>query len=115
MMIITKFKQPTQLMSHWVCVMFRNAFEIPMNQKIKLQFADYFFIVMIFCVSAWLQTHVFFNWDASWHIEGAKRMIEGGTYSKNVFDDNLPMVFWFYMPAVILSPILKISALTLSM
>lgn len=95
--------------------MCRALFETRMNPIIRLKYSDYFFILIILCLSACLQTHVFFNWDASWHIEGAKRMLNGGTYSKNIFDDNLPMVFWFYMPAVVLSGPLNISVITLSL
>jgi len=64
---------------------------------------DYFFIAILFAGSFWFQSHVYFNWDASWHLEAAKRIVHGGaSYSKNLFDDNLPMVFWYFIPAVLL-------------
>ena len=53
------------------------------------------------------------NWDVSWHIEGAKHMLGGGSYSTNIFDDNPPMVFWFFIPIVLIHQYTQISLATL--
>lgn len=76
---------------------------------------DYLITAILLLFSFWLQHHVYFNWDASWHIEAAKRMMNGNaSYSKNLFDDNLPMVFWYFIPAVLLNHLTGIWVVTLS-
>src|SRR3990167_10663191 len=81
----------------------------------KLPYYDYLTTIMLLLFSFWLQHHVYFNWDASWHIEAAKRIVNGNaSYSKNLFDDNLPMVFWYFVPAVLLNHLTGIWVLTLS-
>ena len=76
---------------------------------------DFFLIIFIFLFSLWFQFHSFLNWDAGWHIVGAERMLKGGaSYSTNLFDDNLPMVFWFFIPLVSLHTLTGISIITLT-
>ena len=80
----------------------------------QFRIADYLFIAGAFALSFYLQQHMFLNWDVGWHLEGAKRMLEGGTYTSNIFDDNPPMVFWFYMPSVLLHHLTSFSFTTLT-
>ena len=74
---------------------------------------DYLIVTILFLISFWIEKHLFINWDVGWHIEGAKRMLHGDTYTKNIFDDNPPMVFWFYMPSIFLHELTGISLNTL--
>lgn len=62
---------------------------------------EYFIVIFLFLVSMVLQQNQFFNWDAGWHLEAAKRMLHGATFSDGLFDDNLPMTYWFFVPAVL--------------
>src|SRR3990167_10807581 len=75
----------------------------------KTRHYHYVLFASIFLITFWIQNHLFINWDVTWHIEAAKRMLHGDTYTKNIFDDNPPMVFWFYMPAVLIHKHLGIS------
>ncbi|MDP1573418.1 MAG: hypothetical protein Q8L78_00590 [Coxiellaceae bacterium] len=72
-----------------------------MLKNSALKRCDYFFIFLLFFIAILIQQYSFFNWDASWHLLGAKRLLAGhASYTNNLFDDNLPMVFWFFIPAV---------------
>lgn len=86
-----------------------------MIKKINFHYCDYGVIAILFCVSFWLQQHLFFNWDAGWHIIGAERLLHGGNYPDAIFDDNLPMVFWFFIPSVLLHAATGINVLTLNL
>src|SRR3989338_1568916 len=80
----------------------------------KTRHYHYVLFASIFLITFWIQNHLFINWDVTWHIEAAKRMLHGDTYTKNIFDDNPPMVFWFYMPAVLLHHLTSFSFTTLT-
>lgn len=85
-----------------------------LKKYFSLQPIDYGVLLAIFCFSLWLENHLFLNWDLGWHLEGAKRLLAGGAYSQNVFDDNLPMVFWFLMPVVWLHQVTHLSVVALT-
>lgn len=42
----------------------------------------------------------FLDMDVAWHVEGARRLLSGGSYLTNVFDDNAPHVFAYYFPII---------------
>ena len=85
-----------------------------MATKANLKPYDYFFIFLLFIFALFIQHTCFFNWDASWHLLGAKRILAGNaSYTKNLFDDNLPMVFWFFIPAVLINQYTHINLLFL--
>ena len=85
-----------------------------MATKANLKPYDYFFIFLLFIFALFIQHTCFFNWDASWHLLGAKRILAGNaSYTKNLFDDNLPMVFWFFIPAVLINQYTDINLLFL--
>lgn len=77
--------------------------------RIYFRILNYFFFLMLFLLSFWLQTHRFLNWDVSWHLLGARRMLHGAGYMTGVFDDNPPMVFWFYMPVILWNQYFSVS------
>ena len=66
--------------------------------KTKIYFLDS--IVTIICLWAayWIHTHTFINADVAWHVEGAKRLLLGGSYLENTFDNNSPFVFAYFFP-----------------
>ena len=88
--------------------------EQKMNSALRFSYCDFCLIAILFFGSIWLQSHVFFNWDASWHLEGAKRMLARQSYSRGIFDDNLPMVFWFYVPVVLAHHVFDLNLIILS-
>jgi hypothetical protein len=62
---------------------------------------------------AWLiHSEFLINWDVSWDMRIANRMLAGGTYVKDFFDTNPPLILFLYMPAVLLSKILPITIMT---
>lgn len=85
-----------------------------LNNKINFRYYDYLLIAVLFFLSFWLEQHIFQNCDVGWHILGAKRMLAGGTFSKNIFDDNLPMVYWFFIPLILINHLTSISIVTLT-
>lgn len=50
----------------------------------------------------WLHISTFINWDVAWHVEGARRLLSGGSYLVNVFDNNSLFVFAYYFPVILL-------------
>lgn len=65
----------------------------------------FFVSLLLYAFCYVLLTQSFMFWEVSWHIEGAKRMLLGGTYLTNLVDDNSPPVFMFYIPYALLSKI----------
>lgn len=64
-------------------------------------------------VSILIYYNRFLDMDVVWHVEGGRRLLAGGNYLKNVFDDNAPSVFAFYFPVVWLHQLLGIQFLNL--
>lgn len=80
-----------------------------------MKYYDWLTVAALFSLSLLLETHLFFNWDASWHLLAAKRILAGNaSYANNLVDDNLPMVFWFFVPAVLLHQWTGINVLLLA-
>lgn len=85
-----------------------------MQKNSLLKPHDYFIIFCLFFLAFFIQKYSFFNWDASWHLLAAKRILAGGaSYTTNLYDDNLPMVFWFFIPAVFIQKYTNINLLLL--
>ena len=68
-----------------------------------------FVSLLLYIICYLLLTNAFLFWEVSWHIEGAKRMLNGGSYLTNLFDDNSPAVFAFYIPFAWLSKVISIA------
>lgn len=57
-------------------------------------------LISIF-IAAWLlQGQLFLNWDASWLMHAAQRMLAGGTYQEDFFETNPPLIFYLYLPPI---------------
>jgi len=80
------------------------------NQATKksLNLPTFLITLFLFVLCYTLASRAYIFWDVSWHIEGAKRMLEGGTYFSNLLDDNPPTVFMFYIPYALLSKIVNL-------
>ncbi len=61
---------------------------------------DFFITSLLLILSYCIQINSFLNMDVAWHVEGARRLLAGGHYLTNIFDDNSPVVFIFYIPVV---------------
>lgn len=64
------------------------------------------FLFALLCVYliAWIiQASLLLNWDVSWLMHLTARMLAGGTYGKDFFEANPPMILYLYIPPVIVS------------
>lgn len=66
-------------------------------------------IVAIYALSGLMQSTILFNWDASWLIHVTERLLAGGTYTKDFFEINPPMILYLYIPVVLLAKYAKLS------
>ena len=85
------------------------------NKKTAFQYYDYFCLAGLFLLSFWVSQHMFISWDVSWHMEAARQILYGTQHGKDIFDDNPPMVFWFFIPIVWFHQVSGISLITLCM
>ncbi|MHB1946581.1 MAG: hypothetical protein ACYCQI_00520 [Gammaproteobacteria bacterium] len=80
-----------------------------MYQAVIKRYINYFFI---FCLGtyAWIiQSKFLCNPDVSWFVEASQRMLAGGTYTKDFFENNPPWILYFNIPAVLLVKIFGIN------
>ncbi len=61
---------------------------------------------------AWVMLqHVMFSWDVSWLEEASRRLLAGGTYRHDFFENNPPLILYVYAPAAFFSAYLQCSAI----
>lgn len=73
------------------------------RQHVKL-----FGILLPLYVLAWmLQGQLFLNWDVSSLLFATKKWLAGGTYSKEFFTPNPPLILYLYTPVVFLSQLMS--------
>ena len=64
-------------------------------------------IILGIYIAAWfIQEHLFINWDISHLLHATRLMLAGGTYSKDFFIPNPPMILFLYTPPILLSKFL---------
>lgn len=78
---------------------------MPNHQKI----IDVTITIFFGFIAFFLYNNILIDGDVAWHIEGARRLLQGGDYLINVFDNNSPLVFFFYAPPVLLRHLIPIS------
>lgn len=72
-------------------------------------------LILSVVISAWnIQSDLLLNLDVSWFLEAAKRLLGGGTYSKDFFENNPPWIIYFSILPVLLGKLFSIKT-TLSM
>jgi hypothetical protein len=67
-------------------------------------------IIGVFLSAACLQNNIFINHDVSWLMEAARRMLQGGTYSADFFENNPPMILYLSLPAVLLTKLFSLNS-----
>ncbi|MHB1948685.1 MAG: hypothetical protein ACYCQI_11300 [Gammaproteobacteria bacterium] len=75
-------------------------------------FQRYAFISLVFLTIsfAWIiQSTLLLNVDVSWLLEASKRMLAGGSYTKDYFENNPPWILYFYAFPVMVAKIFSIS------
>jgi len=83
-----------------------------MHQAVIKRYAFYFFVFYLGACGWILQSHYLCNSDVSWFVEASQRMLNGGTYSKDFFENNPPWILYFNIPAVLLGKIFGINQIT---
>lgn len=64
----------------------------------KLLRLDLLITLLLLVIAFIIRLNSFVDMDVAWHVEGAKRLLHGGSYITQVFDDNSPWVFYYYIP-----------------
>lgn len=68
----------------------------------------FFFLLVIFVMSGFIQQHIVFNRDVSWLLEASNRLFLGGNYLQDFYENNPPWVLYFYLPPVMLTHVASI-------
>lgn len=68
-------------------------------------------LILLSLFAYFIQTNIYLHKDVGILVHTAKLMLQGETYTRNIFEPNPPMIFYLYMPGIILSNLTKISML----
>ncbi len=80
-----------------------------MSIKLLKEQTYWLFVVIIF-LGAWLlQATLLTNVDVSWLLEASRRMLNGGTYTNDLFENNPPWILYFYSPPVLFTKLFSVS------
>lgn len=60
----------------------------------------YAVVLLIIVFAFFLQQHFLVNWDVSWDLLASRRLLAGGSYSRDFFDLNPPLIFYVLIPPV---------------
>lgn len=61
------------------------------------QKAFVFLIVILFLFSLYIQIHMYQDWDMLFLLEGGRRLLAGGSYTHDLFENNAPLIYFFSM------------------
>ncbi|MBA2648645.1 MAG: hypothetical protein H0U75_03420 [Legionella sp.] len=67
-------------------------------------------VLLMFFLSAFLQTKMYLDWDLLFTLEGGRRLLEGGDYFHDLFENNPPLIYYFSMGIVYFSQITGLQA-----
>src|SRR5579872_3156058 len=68
-------------------------------------------ILSVYVVAWGIQEHLPLNWDISQLLHATRLMLAGGTYSKDFFIPNPPMILFLYTPPVALSKFMGVKVM----
>jgi hypothetical protein len=71
-----------------------------------------FFLTLLFVLAWDMQSHILLNWDVSWFLHSSEKLLAGGTYTKDFWEINPPLILYLYLPAVFLTKIFSLSIIT---
>ncbi len=60
-------------------------------------------LLIVFALAVVIQSHIFMSWDVGWHLLDTQRLVAGGTYTRDFFDINPPMIFYLLIPPVLIN------------
>lgn len=84
---------------------------MPMSRSIR----NLICLVILISLAFWawfLQDHLLINGDISWDLLAVKRLLKGGSYTKDFFDLNPPLIFFEYIPSVLMEKLFSLSEIT---
>lgn len=58
-------------------------------------------IVSIYALAWLIQDQLFLNWDVSYLLNVTQLMLQGGTYVKDYFNPNTPLIMFLYVPPIL--------------
>jgi len=80
-------------------------------------FQRYAFLVFLFFILVWAwlnQADTYMNFDTGWFLEATERMLAGGNYANDFFENNPPWILYLTIPPVIFAKTFSIN-LTMAM
>jgi hypothetical protein len=66
----------------------------------------------IFLLAWKLQSSILLNWDVSWMMHASTRLIKGGTYAKDFYEINPPLILYLLIPPVLIAKYFFLSIIT---
>jgi len=75
---------------------------------IKIQ-KIHFNLCLLFILSWFLQLQFYMGWDISWGLHESKKLLTGGTYGKDFFEQSPPMFLYLYSPSILISSFFKLN------
>lgn len=65
----------------------------------------YFVFAMsaLYVFALWMHATLYINSDVSWLLNSTQRLLGGGTYAQDFFEINAPMIFYLYIPPVMIA------------
>ena len=76
------------------------------------QHKHYLFLIILalYAGAALLQQQMLFNWDVSWLLHVSDRLLAGGSYTRDFFELNPPLILYLYAPAALLNKLFSLPA-----
>jgi len=68
-------------------------------------------LIGVYLLGWYIQSQLLFNWDVSWLTHVARRLLAGGSYTKDFFELNPPMILYLYIPIVLLTKYTSLSVM----
>lgn len=75
-------------------------------------FQRYVFLSVLFLIVVWawvIQANTYMNVDVGWFLEASQRMLEGGNYTNDFFENNPPWILYLTIPPVLFSKIFAVT------
>jgi hypothetical protein len=66
-------------------------------------------LAVIYFLGWSLQTQILLNWDVSWLMHASAKLLAGGTYAKDFFELNPPLILYLYLPAIFITKVFGVT------
>jgi hypothetical protein len=68
---------------------------------------DWVVIAVVALAAVWMQLHVFLNHDVAWVLWGAREMVDGATWGRDIIEPNPPLAWYLAMPAALVANVFE--------